>query len=588
MAADDLESIRAELRRRGYLQRGVDRVLLQDALRPRGAGAAVARLAVRVGVPVGAALAVAAGSALAQVNGNLRSDPGDAAVLAAHLLLPSVAVACVAFALLYLLLMPLVRTARGGFYAAAAAVSVSLATLVAAGLRGREIAAGSRLAAVWVAITAAALAWLCGRFLYAGLIALRVRSRQVEDARPLIPRRMLAAVAAGGAAVLVVPALVAVASPPAPAPFLPSAPGERVLLVGVDGVLAEEFEYLLARGDLPAIAARRANGSVLLRYARPEGPPASLWTTVATGLEPAGHGVVGVDSYRPAGVALPLSRSGVWRAWWRLESALGLCEHRAVLAARRSGWTFWELAARGGAPVASINWWSTFPADALPGLVLAHGAYQLLAERAAGAVEPASRAAELRALRESDGVAALDAHLGAALPTAGAADVLERAVRPDLFYLAAARLALAESPRAASLYLPGLDIAAAQWRGSDVAFADLVRATLLAADRWVGDAEGFSTVVVVADPGRRGGAEGRVLLLRRGCGGEGVVAPAQVAASLVRALGLPQSAELPEPTAACSWPSPPATVARYGERRAPAAAGAGAEYLENLKALGYL
>ncbi len=592
MADASLESIRAELRRRGYLQRGVERVLLQDALRPRATGAAVLRLALRVGLLIGLPGAVVASLGLALVNRSLGTNAGDVAALTAHLALPMVGSAALVFGLVALASLPLLRASRGRGerWALGLGLLASSLWLAWVALRGREIAGGSRSAELAVAAIAACVAWILGRVVYGGLLAISARFARPGAERPLLPRRLLGAVALLGAAVLLAPALLAVPETPQGAPFLPTAPGDRVLLIGVDGVLSDEFEYLLARGDLPAIARRRQVGSALLRYPRPSGPPASLWTSVATGLTPAAHGVVGVDSYRPAGVEVPLLRSGPWRAWWRLETELGLCEHRPVLAARRTGWTLWELAARGGAPVAAIDWWSTFPAEPLPGWVVAHGAFQLLAGNAVGAVEPASRRDELLRLRSSDAVAALDPQLRASLPGDAAEDVLARAVRPDLFYLETARIARLHSPRALALYLPGLDIAAAGWRGSDVAFGDLVRGLLTQVDRLVAESDEFATVAIVLDPGRRSGPEGRVLFLRRGCGGaEGTTSPEVVAASLMRALGLPQSAEIPVPADACEWPPAPSSVASYGARRAPGGApAAGEEYLENLKALGYL
>jgi len=174
-------------------------------------------------------------------------------------------------------------------------------------------------------------------------------------------------------------------------------------------------------------------------------------------------------------------------------------------------------------------------------------------------------------------------------------------VRPEAFY----RQVFGDSlfrpggpPRAAALYLPGLDIAASGWHGGDVAFADLVRAELAAADRLLARAlaqPGWGTVAVVLDPGRRlhrGG--GRVLLWRRsGCGaGPPETTPEAITSGLLRTLGLPQSAELPPPPAQCRWPEPPATVTDYGRpqpRRLPGAPAEDAEeYLRNLHSLGYL
>jgi hypothetical protein len=592
MSNDDFESVRAELRRRGYLQHGVERFLLQDALRPRAAGAAVLRLALRVGLLLGPLAAVGGGVALALSSGSFRAHPGDAFVLALHLLAPSFLAAAVGFLVVAALFAIAFRASRrlGERLALAVAILASAAFLTFVALEGHGLAAGSsRWTRAGLAAAAALAAWMLGRVLYDGLLALVARFSRLQPRGFAIPRWTLGAVAIAGGLSLLAPILFAAPGASAPAPFLPTAPGDRVLLIGVDGVLPEELDYLLARGDLGELAGRRARGGAVFRYERPAGPPASLWTSVATGLGPDAHGVVGVESFKPLGVTVPLVRSGPLRPLWRAETALGLCEYRAVLASRRRGWAVWELAARGGAPVAAIDWWATFPAEPLPGLVVAHGAYQLLGERAVGAVEPDAMTASLVALRQAPASRALDSQVESAVPLGAAPALLERAVRPDLFYLEAARMALGKSPRALALYLPGLDIAADGWQGSDVAFGDLTRAVLVEVDRLVANAPGFDTVVLVADPGRRESGEGRVVVLRRGCTGEGATRPEAVASSHLRALGLPQSDELPPPVENCDWPAPPSTVASYGPRRGAASTpAAGEEYLQNLQALGYL
>lgn len=84
---------------------------------------------------------------------------------------------------------------------------------------------------------------------------------------------------------------------------------------------------------------------------------------------------------------------------------------------------------------------------------------------------------------------------------------------------------------------------------------------------------------------------GRVLLWRRsGCTPASTeVAVTALAAAALRALGLPQSAELPEPPPGCPYARAPESVPSYG-RRSEAVPGAAAEgeYLENLRSLGYL
>jgi len=323
---------------------------------------------------------------------------------------------------------------------------------------------------------------------------------------------------------------------------------------------------------------------------------------VATGVPGPDHGVSSLDSFRPLGVKTALARSGPLRGWWsRVEVPLGLAEYRPVLANRRRAFTLWELASRGGEPSLAVNWWATYPAEVIPGLVVAHGAYQLLREGAEGAVAPPADRAGVAALAgqlaASAGRDGRDPRLAAALPAAAASRVLDRALLPDRFYREVFARRMTENPRAAALYLPGPDIAADGWRGGDVALADLVRAELRETDRLLGRAlAGVGTVAVVLDPGRRrGGGEGRVILWRQGgCASAPAAArtrirPETVASALLRALGLPQSEELPAPPPGCRWAPPPVVVAGYGAPRRGAPAGQeGAEYLESLRSLGYL
>ena len=89
------------------------------------------------------------------------------------------------------------------------------------------------------------------------------------------------------------------------------------MLLGLDGILAEEFDYLLARGSLRTMARLVDGGAVVASYRRAaEVEPAEFWTTVATGVGGARHGVRAFDSFRPLGLETALARSGPWRAWW--------------------------------------------------------------------------------------------------------------------------------------------------------------------------------------------------------------------------------------------------------------------------------
>ncbi len=614
----ELERARLELRRLGYLDHGLERFLLQDALRPRQPLRTMTVLAAKVGLLTGGVLAAALAVALVVANGSVASSPLDLPVLFLHLFPPAAAAAAAAFLALasaVLLVLRFYPVRRIEALALATALVAGLAVLLLALWEAQEIPAGSGTAQrLALGLGAAAAAYALVRLVYQGLLALAIRFTERAPAAGLLAwrwRRWVSGAVLAGVLLLAVPVVLAARDvEPPPPPLLPMAPGERALVLGLDGVLPEEAEYLLRHGDLPAMAELARRGGRLLRYRRPEEPPAAFWTSVATGLAAPAHGVASLDSFLPLGVRTPLARSGFLRVYLsRVEVPLGLADYRPVLANRRSAFTFWELASRGGAPVLAVNWWATFPAPPLPGQVLAHDAYQLLREGAAGAVSSPAAAPELRREALAAAVAPAGAAgrlLAAALPPAEAAAVDERAVRPDEFYrrVFAGRLLRDPPPRAAALYLPGLDIAAAGWHGGDVAFADLVRAELTAADRLLAQAlarPGWGSVAVVLDPGRRRRGGGRLLLWRPGgclpataatAATTADTTPEALTAGLLRTLGLPQSAELPPPPAQCRWPEPPATVASYGRPplpRFPAAPAAeGAEYLQDLRSLGYL
>jgi len=637
MSADDsrpLERVRDELKRLGYLDHGFERFLLQDALKPRRPLRALLGLAFKVAILAGTVLALVLAFVLAAANGNLAQSPFDLLPLFLHLFPPialTVALGFLALGLVLVGLLRLTHVRRIEGWSLGIALMAGLATLLLAVWKGPDLLAESDLWHVLaVALAVPLVIFAVVRVLYNGLLSLAISLTDAAPRGRLFRRRWLAVAILGSVFLLLLPGVLAVERrlPLRAPPSIPAVTGERVLLVGIDGVLTQELDYLLARGELPTLArlaglptsdepTEEGEGGRLARYSRGDEPPAVFWTSVATGLAGSAHGVSALDSFRPLGVATALARSGPLRDYWgHVEVPLGLAVHRPLLANRRSAFTVWELASRGGHPVLAVQWWSTFPAEPLPGLVVAHGAFPLLGEGVAEAVTPADRRDEVDALREAARVD--DADPLAGLPPE-ASEIERRALAPDRFAREVFRRNLEPRPRMAALYLAAPDLAADGWRWGEVAFADLVRRELRAADDLLAEAlPAFATVAVVVDPGRRatGGrlatssaarvasstpgesaAEGRALLWRRiGCGsGEPsgkslpTVPPEAIASGLLRALGLPQSEELPPPPGLCSWSSPPSRLASFGQRRHPEAPSReGREYLESLRSLGYL
>jgi hypothetical protein len=441
----DLEGVRSELRRLGYLDHGFERFLLQDALRRRQPVGALLRLTGKVGMLAGLILSLALAFALAVANGNLTESPLDLLFLFLHLFLPiSVVTGLVFLALcgVVLLVIRLYHVRRIETLSLATAAVAGAAGLALAVQVGREVLAGGNL---WhVALLAAAtpvVLYALIKLVYHGLLTLAIRFTDEAPLGRIFTRRWLTLAVLSAAVLLTLPAVVSARrGGPAAAPAtLPTAAGERVVLLGIDGILPEEVDYLLALGDLPAMGRLAYEGRVL-RYSREAEPPASFWTAVATGVPGPDHGVTALDSFLPLGVKTSLARTGPLRLFFSgIEVPLGLAEYRAVLANRRQAFTVWELASRGGAPALAVNWWATYPAEPLPGLVVAHGAYQLLGERAAGAVAPETARPTMAALTRAAASAPVSEgpQLRAALPAAQVASLFERALRPDAFYRAA-------------------------------------------------------------------------------------------------------------------------------------------------------
>jgi len=590
-----LEEARRELVRLGYLSHRFERFLLQDALVARGPGRGVAVLAAKVGVAAGALIATINTIALALANGLFATAPRDVIALFLHVA-PPVALGTALGFLAVVIAFRLFLAAfprRGLELARVGSALVAAAAVVAIGLwLGWEFLVG--LPRVERALLGALLPLVAGgvaKLVADGLLAVEIRWIRSVPHERLVPRRVVAGSIAVSVAVVAVAGLLLSPRARAPEPVpLPVAPGERVLLVGVDGVMPDELEFLLGRGDLPELARLAREGGVVAAYGRDEASsPATFWTSVATGREARGHGVESLDGFRLLGAGSTLARTGPWRLYFANVSApLGLASQRALLSSRRRAPALWELVARGGRPAGAVDWWSTFPADPDAGVVVAHGAWELLGRDETDAVQPPATHDEILALRRS---LAAEPRLLPGVAPALARRLDEQALAADRFYREVARR-LAPRSRALALYLPAADLAAGAGGVPPGALAAVVREELRAADALVGEiGAGFGAVAWLFDPGRRGGGEGRVLLWTGACRAESRprVDPRQVAALLLRVAGLPQSRELPAPPEFCAPPPASGEVASYGERRPPARAGAAdADYLETLRSLGYL
>ncbi len=165
----------------------------------------------------------------------------------------------------------------------------------------------------------------------------------------------------------------------------PRLPGRNVLLIGLDGADWDIAQPLVAAGEMPHLG-RLVGGGAWARL-RTVMPPLSpvIWTSVATGKQPAKHGIFDFLAQGGDGSQVPVT-STLWRA--------------------RS---LWSILSDSGIPVAMTAWWATWPAEPVEGFLATDPiAYQLFrdvvseparsdpASEAGGKTWPAALYAEIR------------------------------------------------------------------------------------------------------------------------------------------------------------------------------------------------
>jgi predicted AlkP superfamily phosphohydrolase/phosphomutase len=125
----------------------------------------------------------------------------------------------------------------------------------------------------------------------------------------------------------------------------PAKPG-RVVLIGIDGASPRIVNEMFAKGELPNLAKLAREGvSGELRSAMPMHSP-RIWNTIATGMTPEQHGIVGFSYSNQNG-------------------------HRKLyLSTDRKAPPLWSIASAAGLRVGVINFWNTYPLEKLDGVMV--------------------------------------------------------------------------------------------------------------------------------------------------------------------------------------------------------------------------
>ena len=603
-----VDSVREELRRLGYLDSSLDRFVLGDA----GGSplAASLRAGLRVGVVGGVLFGLAATLAAAGLDRRLLGEPRDLVVLAVYLTLACGLVTAGVALAGGLLAAWARRRGRAPGTNLARHVGLAVATLAVLylALWGRSHLPGAPLGGrALVLAVGLFLSLALGRF--ASIAAVAVLS--AGGGAALLPpaslsrRRVLPLVVGAGALF----ALVLAIAPRLEAPDAARTPdfavvptGLRVRVLAIDGLERSMLDQLVARGELPAIAGLLGRGAHARLRAEPERVPVIVWTTIATGRGPEAHGILSADMRRLAGLRTPVSLDAdagpFAAALGRATDLLRITRSQPATAALRSVKAFWNVASEKGLRIGVVNWWASWPADAVNGW--------LVSDRAAFKLEKGGPPD--REVYPPEAFEKLRPLLDAAEP--------ERARRLDRFHLAAARLLRGSSPPdLEAVYLPGLDILTMQQLGDapagDLAVLDAklgaVREQYRFVDRLVGEEASSlganDLLVLVGDPGRyaRASAEGALgLLVLAGpaiaAGDLDAVSERDIAPTVLHLLGLPRSRELEgrvlEAALAESFrrEHPVRTVDTYGRRppSRPADSAFDKDVLEQLKSLGYI
>jgi predicted AlkP superfamily phosphohydrolase/phosphomutase len=167
--------------------------------------------------------------------------------------------------------------------------------------------------------------------------------------------------------------------PPSPPPSLPPRvpTGNKVVLLGIDGATAKILDRLLEAGELPHFRSVIERGVYSeLGTLMPTNSPV-LWTSVVTGVERYGHGVMNFLVQHPRGMSRPV---GSFPSHMGLNTTLVLNKLYGrqnvatypVTAVSRRAATLWEIADANGLTVGVVNWWPSWPADDVRGFMVSN------------------------------------------------------------------------------------------------------------------------------------------------------------------------------------------------------------------------
>ena len=582
-------AVREELRKLGYLDRGLDRFVLSGKGAPSLLGVSL-RLGLAGGLLLGPLLTLAA----AGFDRRLLSDPGDLTILAVYAAL-TLGAATALSALLVGFLASKTRLS-GVSLSRNVSLVIGLIGLGYLSLWWRSHAHGATVTAQGVALVVGLLlSLLLARFgSLAAVAVLSTRGRSLPRAgltkQDLVPLIVLVVLGALGELTLAGAWEHGESAPP---PFAVVPTGLKIRFVGIDGLEAGMVD------EMPHLSALLASGAHGRLRPEPEPVPAIVWTSIATGRGPEVHGIHGTDSRRLPGMrtAVPWGGGPFGQALASTLDLLRITRTEPPSAGLRGAKTFWNVASEKGLEIGVVNWWATWPAEPVNGFIVSDRALFRLEKGGA-----------------PDREVYPPAVFGTLSQIFRGLSAVEPAERLDRFGVGAAEaLASSHAPDVDVLYLPGLDIFTMQQLGetpSDLASLDSRVTAVKGYHRFIDGILGDllsqqapgEVFVLVGDPGRYsrrlGHAEG-ILVMKGGPIQKtdlGDASERDLAPTLLHLLGLPVSQELDGHVLAGALTHsfkethPVRMVASYGSRprRAETEGAFDKDVVEALKSLGYV
>jgi len=155
----------------------------------------------------------------------------------------------------------------------------------------------------------------------------------------------------------------------------------KIIFLGIDGLGWNMIDRFMKDGQMPAFQNLMEKGCYgYLKTYKPTSSPL-IWNTMATGLSPEQHGIVGYIEFIFPGmgrsVFLPLAR-GFNRYFDAFSQYTGIIASMPVRSSARKAKALWEIIDEYNGSTATFNWWPSYPTDEISGIMVSDSAARKL------------------------------------------------------------------------------------------------------------------------------------------------------------------------------------------------------------------